>query len=304
MNNESKTRRRNAILGALVADAASLGLHWVYDQQRIREVAPDTPEFRTPTPADYEGVRGYYAHGHKVAGDLSHYGEQALVLLRSLVANGGRYEKTKYEDVFLEHFGYGGNYIGYIDHPMRDALDNLARAEHEALKRSEAIPFDGDDNTKHRMITKVLSNIRQASGAKLREKVEQAVRQTHDDDKMVAYAFKVLDELESISGFHGADDEQMPAISKLPALVAVYAGDDALSEVSESAVRVTNDNVRAVAFGHAAARIMETAIEKGEIEAAIIAGRRTADTEVGKLIDQARSDSRCNFRLFKTTRLQ
>ena len=287
MNNGSKTRRRNTVLGALVADAASLGLHWLYDQQRIRDIVPDTPEFRIPTPTDYEGITGYYAHGRKVAGELSHYGEQALVLLRSLVANDGRYDKTKYEDAFCEHFGYGGNYIGYIDHPMRDTLDNIARAEHEALKRAEALPFDRDDNTKHRMITKVLSNIKQASGAKLREKIEQTVRQTHNDDNMVAYAFKVIDELESIGGYHGADDEQTPAISKLPALVAVYAGDDSLSEVSESAVRVTNDNARAVAFGRVAARILETAIEKGEIETAIIAGRKSADPEVGKLIDQA-----------------
>ena len=162
MNSESKTRRRNVILGALVADAASLGLHWVYDQQRIREVAPDTPEFRDPTPADYEGVRGFYAHGKKRTGDFSHYGEQAMVLLRSLVANEGHYDKTHYENLFREHFGYGGDYAGYIDHPMRDTLDNIARAEHEALQRAEAIPFDGDENTRHRMITKVLSNVKHA----------------------------------------------------------------------------------------------------------------------------------------------
>ena len=264
MNKENKSRLRSTIWGALVADAASIGLHWLYDQERIREVAPDSPEFRSQTPSDYDGVFGFYAHGNKQVGDFSHYGEQTMVLLRSLVANDGRYDKTHYEDLFREHFGYGGNYIGYIDHPMRDTLDNIARAEHEALKRAEAIPFDGDDNTKRRMITKVLANVKQAKGEELRKKVEEAVRLTHNDNKMVAYAFKIVDELESVSGYHGADDEQMPAISKLPPLVAVYAGADALPEVVESAVRVTNDNDQAVVFGQIAASIIEAAIQNAD----------------------------------------
>ena len=284
-----KDRARSAILGALVADAASLGLHWLYDQPRIREVAPNAPEFWTPTPADYEGVRGFYAHGRKRVGEFSHYGEQAMVLLRSLVANEGRYDKMHYEELFREYFGYGGDYVGYIDHPTRDTLDNIAFAEHEALRRAEAIPFHSDENTKHRMITKVLSNVKVAMGEELRKVVEGAVRLTHDDDNMVAYACKVVDELESVSGYHGANDEQMPAISKLPALVAAYAGDVRLSEVVESAVRVTNDNNRAVAFGGVAARIMKAAIDGEDPVAAIAAGRKAAEPEVAKLIDEALS---------------
>lgn len=37
------------ILGALVADAAAVGFHWLYDQTRIKEIAPESPEFRKPT---------------------------------------------------------------------------------------------------------------------------------------------------------------------------------------------------------------------------------------------------------------
>ena len=70
MKNDIEKRIKGAVWGALVADAASLGLHWLYDQKRIREVAPESPEFRSPNPADYEGVTGYYAHGRKQVGDL------------------------------------------------------------------------------------------------------------------------------------------------------------------------------------------------------------------------------------------
>lgn len=289
MNNDIKNRLQGVVLGALVADAASLGLHWLYDQKRIREVAPELPEFRSPNPEDYEGVAGYYAHGRKKVGDLSHYGEQAMVLLRSLAANNGRYDKTHYEDQFREHFGYGGDYVGYIDHPMRETLDNIAAVEHQTLQRAEAIPFKGDENTKHRMITKVLSNVKQAKGEELRKKVEDAVRMTHDDDEMVAYAFKVLGELESVGGYHGADDEQMPAIAKLPALIVAYEGEDNLPEVVASAVRVTNNNDLAVAFGKAAARMIETAIQTANFESTLEAVRQTANPEVIQLIDRALS---------------
>jgi len=33
------TSGQNAIIGALVADAATMGLHWLYDQARIAELA-------------------------------------------------------------------------------------------------------------------------------------------------------------------------------------------------------------------------------------------------------------------------
>ena len=76
--------KQNLINGALIADAATLGLHWIYDQQRIIDVAGKTPEFHPPTKRDYEGVPSFFAHGSKSVGDLSHYGEQAFILLSAL----------------------------------------------------------------------------------------------------------------------------------------------------------------------------------------------------------------------------
>jgi len=34
-------RKKGAIIGAAVADAASLGFHWLYDQERIKSLAPN-----------------------------------------------------------------------------------------------------------------------------------------------------------------------------------------------------------------------------------------------------------------------
>lgn len=46
----------------------------------------------------------------------------------------------------------------------------------------------------------------------------------------------------------GADDTQLPAVSKLPPLVAIYCGQPNLMEVTEAAVRVTNHNDEAVVW--------------------------------------------------------
>ena len=142
MDEALRRRIRNSILGAFVADAASLGMHWVYSQRRINELAPAYPEFRAPDEADYEGGVGYFAHAGKRAGDLSQYGEQMLVMLRSLAATDGRYNRAHYTETFRRHFGYGGEFVGYIDRPTRQTLDRIYRDENDAIEMVNAVPYD------------------------------------------------------------------------------------------------------------------------------------------------------------------
>ncbi len=267
-------RKRGAILGAAVADAATLGFHWLYDQARILELEPATPEFRSPCKSDYEGFPGYFAHGQKNSGDLSQYGEQHATLLKALAENGGIYDKAKYESAFVECFGYGGSFSGYIDHPTRDTLNNIFIAENEAVARATDLPFDGTDEMKRKLVTKVLGSAKQFSGQGLRQEVERAVRVTDDEDYLVAHAMKMLDQWQSVQGYHGADDTQLPVLSKLPSLVAAYTQLEGLQAAVESAVRVTNNNDDAVAFGRASANIIEAAITTGNTELAIDAAKQ------------------------------
>ncbi|MBT3141414.1 ADP-ribosylglycohydrolase family protein [Phaeobacter gallaeciensis] len=198
------SRQRNLVIGAMVADAASLGLHWLYDQDRIAQVAPKTAAFHPASLKDYQDVPGYFAHPTKSVGALSQYGEQALVMLRSL-AETGQYDKDHYQAAFQAHFGYGGAYVGYIDHPTRDTLDNISRAS-------------AADNAPE---------------------------------------------------FLGADDRQLPAISKLPALVALTAGTEGFAEQVTSAIRVTNDCATAISFGTTAADLMRAIVNGGKISDAL-----------------------------------
>ncbi|MEK7844296.1 MAG: ADP-ribosylglycohydrolase family protein, partial [Pseudomonadota bacterium] len=54
-----------AILGALIADSASLGLHWLYDPKRIARIEQAKGlVFLQPDANDYAETQGYFAHGH------------------------------------------------------------------------------------------------------------------------------------------------------------------------------------------------------------------------------------------------
>lgn len=200
-------RARAAVTGAIVADAASMGLHWLYDQARIREVAGDSPAFRAPNRADFAD-KGYFAHDGKRPGDPSHYGEQMLVMARSLTRTGA-YDAGDYAAEFRATFGYGGAWVGYIDRPTRATLDAMAAAE----------------------------------------AADQA-----------------------LTGC-GADDAQLPAVSKLPPLVARHYAADDLGALVESAVRVTNNRDDSVAWGQAIASMIRAAIQGATPEDAVAAAR-------------------------------
>lgn len=123
-------RMAAALLGALVADAASLGLHWVYDAGRIAEVAArhGGAAFAPLERANFEGVPAYFAHGARRDGMLTQYGEGLALALR-VVAGAGGYDRAAHQAAFAAHFGAGGAYVGYIDRPTRGTLANLAAGQ-------------------------------------------------------------------------------------------------------------------------------------------------------------------------------
>jgi len=117
------------VMGAFVADAASLGLHWLYDVDRIAEVEAGLGglAFVPLDRRNYDGVAGYYAHGARGDGALTHYGETLRLALQDSVADG--FDAARYQAAFAAHFGAGGAYCGYIDRPTRATLANLAAGQ-------------------------------------------------------------------------------------------------------------------------------------------------------------------------------
>ena len=69
---------RDAIAGALIADAASLGLHWLYEPDQITRLETSGEiMFRQPDASVFKNQKAFYAQGGRVSGQLSHYGESA-----------------------------------------------------------------------------------------------------------------------------------------------------------------------------------------------------------------------------------
>ena len=183
--------RQATVLGALVADAASLGLHWLYDAGRLRDLQLGAPlAFRSPNQASYAGVAGYFAHAGKQAGDLSPYGESCRLMLAHLARRDGVFQRQAYQQEWLACFGPGGTWVGYADRPTRRTVVRLL---------SCATP-------------------------------------------------------EQYPAVSGVDDDQLPALECVPAMVAFHWGDlDSLLPLVQQAVAVTHDDPVARDCAHACA---------------------------------------------------
>ena len=100
------------LYGALVADAFSLGAHWVYDVNEIREKFPTYDEFHDP-------MTQY--HAGKKAGEFTHYGDQAMWLLESIALE-KEFSLSSFSNRWKE---YMSDYKGYIDGASKITLQNL-----------------------------------------------------------------------------------------------------------------------------------------------------------------------------------
>ncbi|SFI41900.1 ADP-ribosylglycohydrolase family protein [Nitrosomonas sp. Nm34] len=212
-----------AILGALVADAASLGLHWLYDPVRIAEIEKDAElVFRQPDAADYAGSSGFFAHGSRQAGESSGYGEVCLLMLKHL-AQHGDFNRAAYQLEFRTHFGPGGEYVGYIDSPTRQTL-------------------------------RILLSLDNASFPEI----------------------------------SGADDDQMPALAAIPALVAAHHGSyDALMQRVKEVVRITNNNEIAVSAACCAATALQGILSDRSMTQALTDALAVAGEVLKPTLEQA-----------------
>ena len=75
-------RAKGAIIGQFIGDAMALGSHWHYNLlERERLYPGGIRGFERPVPGHY--------HAGRDPGDPTHYGDAAMLLLESLVADRG-----------------------------------------------------------------------------------------------------------------------------------------------------------------------------------------------------------------------
>ncbi|PHQ24831.1 hypothetical protein CLH62_10710 [Marinobacter guineae] len=283
-NNVSNNRKPSviaALSGGWVADAASLGLHWLYDSQRIQEVGGESPEFLPPKADYFKGGFGYFAHDGKQSGDSSHYGAATGVLTDSLLAGRGELNIRDYQRRFRAFFGPGGQWQGYIDNPTRVTLNNLNTIEQKAIEQAQSsTTADLTDEQKRILVQKVLPYTRSLSGDQLAKPVRRAIDLTYHETEVQEAGVHLAETIDQhLLPESGANDMQLPAVSKLPPLVASYCGSDKLMEVTEAAVRVTNHNEDAVAWAKCAARLLDQLFQGEPMPAALDAARAEAPNQ-------------------------
>lgn len=215
----SADRKAAAVLGALVADAAALGLHWVYDAKRVADVADahGSAAFVPVDPAHHAGVAAYFAHALRCDGMQSQYGEVLRLAMRSVIENDG-FDGAAYRAAFVAHFGAGGPYQGYIDRPTRGVLENTA-AELDVT---------------------------------------------------------------------GIDDDQLPATSTLPAIMAWYSG-DAQTAMAKAAREVTNINDVAEGYSAVCERVLCQVVDGGDLKTILKMTAQEAEGEIGEALRAALS---------------
>ena len=180
-----KSPNSAAILGALVADSAALGLHWLYDPVRIAEIeATRGLVFLQPEADNYAGAKGYFAHGGRSPGDSTGYGEVCLLMLEHL-AKHGTFNRTGYQTEYRAHFGPGATFTGYIDSPTRLTLRTLL-----SLEPAEFPAASGADDDQHPALAALPALVATHAGTleELMARVEEVVRVTNNNVKAVTAA--------------------------------------------------------------------------------------------------------------------
>ena len=291
--------------GALVADAAAMGFHWMYDQDKIKNLGGDAPEFFDPeTSSKYytrsPELESTFVHAGRKPGDMTQYGEQLLVMIKALAKNDGQLIQADYEHEFKKFFGPGGFWVGYIDRPTGRVLYNLekrsrdayeqARSFNNGLTESEKDVLDDEvrvcfkfyDDTKS-----VDENLEVLDGWVLRK--SNYKRDPQKDRMKIEYCrnmfFTVRDSEKELCGDIG--DDQFPAIAKLPPVVALYRDEENYDKMVELSVRITNHNDKAVAYAKVYADMLKTAIETRDKNAVIAAAKASANAEISEAIEEA-----------------
>jgi ADP-ribosylglycohydrolase len=106
-------RTKTMVMAAFAADALALGAHWIYDTPAIEKTFGRVTDFHAPSANSF--------HAGKEKGAFTHYGDQMLVLMRSVVSRNGFTA-----DGFSEDWrALLADYAGYRDHATRETWENL-----------------------------------------------------------------------------------------------------------------------------------------------------------------------------------
>jgi len=125
------TKAKAMVLASFAADALALGVHWIYNTNVIDKKWGRVESYIKPERPTY--------HPTKDRGEFTHYGDQTLVLLKSISGNSGFDLHTFAADwqVFFK------SYEGYFDGATKTTLKNFAAGNAPAEAGSESEDLAG-----------------------------------------------------------------------------------------------------------------------------------------------------------------
>jgi ADP-ribosylglycohydrolase len=103
-------RKRTMLIGSLIGDAYALGTHWIYDTAVIDTLTDQLEGLMDPAVPRF--------HQNRKAGEHTHYGDQTLLLLRSVAAE-GEFSRDRFAREWREMMS---SYDGYRDHATSQTL--------------------------------------------------------------------------------------------------------------------------------------------------------------------------------------
>jgi len=215
-----------ALLGSLTADAASMGLHWLYDPDRIKHVTNQVGHiaFCPNRAAHFQGAKGYYAHAARRDGQFTQYGEAAFLAAQTIARSDG-FDVQTHQTAFVDHFGAGGQFHGYIDRPTRGTLDNIIAGQTDP---------SGIDDDQHPAIATLPAMICSGQTNWL-----AAMRITNVNDDAALYGTRFVEVLQSVLDGGVISESLQKAAKDIPPLQAALDTSEtdsvAYGEVTERA---------------------------------------------------------------------
>lgn len=208
--------RKNAFLGAFIADALALGPHWIYDTDKIEEKFGDIKGIVPPLDDTF--------HKTKKKGEFSHYGDQMLMLAEYYNGLNKAFNKKEFLEFYFE---WMQNYDGYLDHATKETLSNIKKniykgSESEELAGVISVPimYYLSDNYKKDAI--------------------ERTKATHDSKIVISIVSFIVDLLEMIEEGNGIE-ESVAAVKKKSPDSLVKLINQAESAVNEEPIKTIKD---------------------------------------------------------------
>ena len=187
-----KQRVFSAIRGAFIADAASMGTHWIYDPAEMVKTVLDVnaPEFREPPSPKFYSADEF--PGHYGSGMLSTYGEQ-LLFVTEHVASTMKQEPTG-EGMSRAMLEWAETFGGRPDSALKQFVENMKKDD----KSGQWPNCGADDDQAHIYMKIVPVTCRYAGSPELVDKITQAIQVHQNNQKAIAFGIASARILEAV----------------------------------------------------------------------------------------------------------